>query len=77
MIRKIIAWFRIPRGQYCYRIIFHKKKKREFKICPYWDLRTDKHYQDNGYCHYLKRGDWEVKYCSLLWDQVKECGIKE
>ena len=36
-----------------------------------------KEHQDNGYCHYLKRGDWEEEGWSLLWDMVKECGIKD
>ena len=26
---------------------------------------------------YLKSGDWEEDGTSLLWDFVKECGLKE
>lgn len=47
-------------------------------VCPYWSIREDKPSQRNGYCEYLKQGDWEVgehSWDSLLWDQCKECGI--
>ena len=56
---------KIPKGIYCY----DKNGK-----CPYWDKDLSKPHQENGYCHYLKTGDWEAKHISLLWDQVKECG---
>lgn len=58
----------IPVGQYCYD---------ENGICPYWDINGSKPEQENGYCGYLEKGDWELDYFSLLWDQCKECGIKE
>lgn len=32
--------------------------------------------QENGYCSYLQKGDWDLSL-GLLWDQVKECGINE
>jgi hypothetical protein len=68
----------IPKGIYCYD---------ENGLCPHWERREDQPDQMNGYCHYLKRGDWEVEIpddfpphfphscLSLLWDQVKECFI--
>lgn len=56
----------IPAGIYCYD---------QNGLCPYWSSRADKHHQENGYCSFLEVGDWEVKGCSLLWDQVKECGV--
>jgi len=60
----------IPNGQYCY----HKPGRRD--SCPFWELRNDKPERENGYCSFLRRGDWEVKNeTSLLWDQVKECEI--
>lgn len=70
---------KIPKGEYCYD---------EKGNCPYWEIRDDKPNQRNGYCKYLKRGDWQAKpgkkwpkgaplsALSLLWDQVKECGMK-
>lgn len=68
----------IPAGLYCYD---------KNGVCPYWSLREDKPKQRNGYCSFLERGDWEVTdpelpedhpiqtAHSLLWDQVKECGV--
>ena len=41
----------IPKGFYCY--------DGKYK-CPYWDVREDKPDQENGYCHYLEKGDWNV-----------------
>lgn len=55
---------KIPKGCYCYD---------ENGLCPYWDKDLTKPDQENGYCHYLKKGDDELKL-GLLWDQCKECG---
>jgi hypothetical protein len=82
---KLLAFLKItsiiPKGYYCYDWIetpCHKNNYRgKVKNCPYWDLNKSKHSQDNGYCHFLKCGDWENTYTSLLWDGVKECQIKE
>ena len=57
---------KIPTGIYCYD---------ENGKCPYWSIKEDKPTQLNGYCEYLKKGDWEFEYTSLLWDQVKECNV--
>jgi hypothetical protein len=100
-------YFRIPKGTYCYKIIkiiypkdgsypYHK-----IKICPYWDKIKEFPEQDNGYCHWLERGDFDYdlndefhfldeniikevnkKYKrktghGLLWDQCKECHLRE
>jgi len=56
----------IPKGYYCY----DDKGK-----CPYWELRSDKPKEENGYCKYLQIGDWEEDGMSLLFDQCKECNI--
>ena len=45
--------------------------------CKWRSLKVDKPKQENGYCEYLKKGDWEYEHSSLLWDSVKECGISE
>jgi hypothetical protein len=58
---------KIPKGIYCYD---------ENGICPYWKRCLDIEKQQNGYCEYLEKGDWEMDF-GLLWDQVKECGINE
>lgn len=62
----------IPTGCYCYSHVNGKQVN-----CPYWSMRPDKPVQDNGYCAFLGRGDWESEHISLLWDQVKECGINK
>ena len=58
----------IPQGNYCYG----EKCK-----CPFWDVIEEFPHQDNGYCHYLKSGDWQDQGIGLLWDQCKECGVNE
>ncbi len=69
--QKCLDQQRIPAGLYCY----NRQNQTKITICPFWELRDDKPEQENGYCHYLKCGDWESSYTSLLWDMVKECGI--
>lgn len=41
----------IQKGDYCYG------KKG---LCPFWDKNTAKPEQENGYCHFLKKGDWDI-----------------
>lgn len=41
----------IPKGEYCYD---------EKGLCPYWSKRKDKPNQENGYCAFLGRGDWNL-----------------
>lgn len=60
----------IPQGCYCYT---YDEKGKQI-TCPYWSLTKSYPKQENGYCSYLKKGDWEG-YCTHLWDQVKECEI--
>lgn len=53
----------IPYGGYC-------------TGCPYLSFRADKPEHYDGYCAFLKRGDWMVKLdFSFLWDGLKECKI--
>lgn len=71
----------IPPGPYCYKILdtseYTKTGTIKTKLCPHWDIDETKPYQMNGYCHFLKQGDWmEEDGTDLLWDQCKECGIK-
>jgi hypothetical protein len=56
----------IPEGLYCYR---------NNKTCPYWYKDPAKPYQMNGGCSFMGKTD-EDEAAGLLWDQVKECGIK-
>ena len=59
----------IPEGMYCH--------DRKGKPCIYWYSDSNHDEQDNGYCFYLDRGDWESDGLSLLWDQCKECGVND
>lgn len=60
----------IPKNtSYCYDL--------NGKSCKWHRLIKNKRKQENGYCMYLKSGDWEDDRTSLLWDFVKECGLKE
>jgi hypothetical protein len=62
---------KIPKGIYC-----HGATRDD--VCPYWSINLSKPTQENGYCSFLERGDWEDSSgLSLLWDQVKECGIND
>ena len=83
LVRYLYAYIIIPRGVYCYGINRGKMRLNRdgsysprYKICPYWNKNKDKPNQCNGYCGYLKQGDWDSEGLSLLWDQVKECGLK-
>lgn len=58
----------IPNGWYCYRGAY---------VCPFWDKDETKPEQASGYCHYLKEGDWQQNYTSLLWDMCKECDVND
>lgn len=42
---------KIPNGLYCY----DEKGK-----CPYWSLREDLPKQENGYCSFLGKSDWDL-----------------
>lgn len=64
--KQTITELLIPHGEYCYD---------DFGKCPFWNKRHDKPLQENGYCSYLKCGDWENNGLGLLWDQCKECSI--
>ena len=92
MMRKLIAWFRIPSGPYC-------------EGCPYWrpNIAPIKIGDRTiAYCKYLDKTDLDIcteregfewteqksgdtctgkdlppSFSSLLWDGCKECGIKE
>lgn len=98
------GYWRIPKGDYCYSLpkgsenatgCFTPRKI----YCPYWDQIEDRHHQENGYCHWLGYGDYEINHddsreflnvktgevdtassmpfgVGLLWDQCKECGLK-
>lgn len=66
---------------YCYTPIEAPSEENgriyKTKPCPFMGWREDKPEQEQGYCHFLERGDWEDGGCGILWDGCKECGINE
>jgi len=58
----------IPRGIYCYD---------ENGTCPYLDKAEGVGEQNDGYCWFLRRGDWQSNGVGLLWDSCKECGKRD
>lgn len=58
---------------YCYTT----NKYGKTYVCKWLKKVKNKDHQENGYCAYLKEGDWEDKGTSLLWDKCKECGVKD
>lgn len=65
----------IPPGVYCYTRP-DPSNPHKIKLCPYWDKDHDRPEHENGYCHFMKQGDWDLGW-GLLWDQCKECGIND
>lgn len=58
----------IPDGPYCYS---------KEGTCPFWDKISHFPDQENGYCHFLKSGDFNDDGVGLLWDQCKACGVND
>jgi len=79
-LEKLLVWPErfIPHGIYCYRTICEDSTNNliHIELCPFWDKDDAKPEGCNGYCHYLKQGDWETPG-GLLWDQCKECGLND
>lgn len=53
-MNKFFAWFRIPWGFYCH------DGNNVNKVCPYWFKAPHREEQENGYCAYLDKGDYEI-----------------
>lgn len=45
--------------------------------CPFWAKEKNFEHKENGYCFYLKQGDWDSEGFSIIWDMVKGCGVSE
>jgi len=58
----------IPKGLYC-----HDEKDMN-KICPYWRKREGYDEQENGYCNYLNKGDYEInrEVYTGIWTSYKD-----
>lgn len=44
------------------------------RVCPYYERRADEAGRFDGYCRYLRLGDWQEGGTFSLWDYVNECG---
>lgn len=62
----------IPEGGYCYT-----RKDGKFIHCPFLDFVPTMPEQSNGFCHFIKRGDFTSPGTDLLWDSCKCCGIND
>ena len=65
----------IPKGYYCYSIDTSREiidNTFPIKLCPYW-TRT----KNGAKCLFIKCESSKDEGISLLWDQIKECGINE
>jgi len=86
------GYWRIPKGGYCYKMIKMMPPKEgeempylKVRRCPYWDKIEELSEQQDGYCHWMECGDAPVfdddgnmiEGLGLLWDSVKECGLRE
>jgi hypothetical protein len=67
--KKFIARFLIPDGFYCYTRV-----KDKYVACPFYSKKSERHHQENGYCSYLEKGDWDINesYPSLLEIQQRQ-----
>ena len=69
----------IPEGDYCYKWLETPSAENNFrgkvKTCPFYDKMINLPSRSNGYCHYLKAGDFTENPTHLLFDMCKECGI--
>lgn len=63
----------IPRGDYCYTPIGHNGVKMQVKYCPYWSLSKGHEKQNNGYCSYLEKGDWDLNK-EKSWESASDVG---
>lgn len=67
----------IPKNTfYCYKVKYVNGERITIP-CKNWVKVKSKPEQLNGYCKYLKLGDWQSEGFSLLWDQCKECNVSK
>lgn len=61
----------IPAGGYCYT----RQADGKLIRCPFLRFDKNSHHQENGICEAFRIRDKDTG--GLLWDMVKECGIKD
>lgn len=75
----------VPHGAYCYAATGPMASRAgpdgthsvsmPVATCPHWSTNGRKRDRQDGYCRLMRVGDWMGRGASLLWDQVKECGV--
>ena len=63
LFKFIVAWFRIPKGVYCYKAKATEPfSDADYRVtpCPYWKKLKDRPHQEDGWCDYLGKGDSEL-----------------
>ena len=77
-VRVVRAESLIPQGTYCYTPVPDQASDRGFHVkkCPFWKQVAGQARDMNGWCDYLKAGDSDSEGASMLFDMVKECGVK-
>lgn len=52
----------IPKGMYCHGELIGDGNGGYYHphLCPYWRQITGRHEQENGWCDYLRKGDYEL-----------------
>lgn len=73
----------IPEGIYCHGVLIPdgsdnvgRPKFKNPHMCPYWSKDPKAPDQESGRCSFMDKKDGDDGVF-LLWDQVKECGIKD
>jgi hypothetical protein len=72
---------KVPRGRYCYRLlgvvsVAGGSPAVQTDPCPFWTFDANQPKHERGICSLMGLRDWESDNLTLLWDQVKECGLK-
>ena len=52
----------VPSGYYCYKNV-EVSKDGKFKligVCPYWSRKSNRPKQEDGYCSWIGKGDYEI-----------------
>ena len=72
----------IPEGPYCYTVLDGMRRREDGKIsmktrdCPYLICKI-KFGEPVYYCRVIKKATVRFIPWNLIWDGVKECGIKD
>lgn len=69
----------VPEGMYCYSSTGESGVNaegipyRKVQKCPFWDYDPDMPNQENGYCHFLREGDWGINIDGMDTTTLEHC----